>query len=142
MKTLLNESSFNVSVLSREGSTSTFPEGVKIVRANYDSPDSLKSAFDGVDAVISLVGSSSLGDQNKLVDAAIAAGVKRFLPSEYGSDTTNPRVNELSPIFGGKISTVDYLKSKESEISWSSIVTGVFFDWVGFEAGLSVSRIG
>ena len=60
-----------------------------MIRANYDSAKSLKAAFQGQDAVISLVGGTALGDQNKLIDAAIAAGVKRFLPSEYGSDTTN-----------------------------------------------------
>lgn len=80
--------------------------------------------------MLSFVGSSGFGDQNKLIDAAIAAGVKRFIPSEYGSDSTNDKLNALIPIFASKIAVVDYLKSKESEISWSSIITGAFFDWV------------
>ncbi|KAF2712553.1 isoflavone reductase family protein-like protein CipA [Pleomassaria siparia CBS 279.74] len=129
LKTLLEESSFNVTVLSREGSSSTFPEGVKVVRANYQDTNSLTSALKGADAVLSFVGSTALGDQNKLIDAAIAAGVKRFLPSEYGSDVTNEKLAALVPIFAPKIATIDYLKSKESEISWSSIITGGFFDW-------------
>ncbi|KAF2791412.1 isoflavone reductase family protein-like protein CipA [Melanomma pulvis-pyrius CBS 109.77] len=137
LKTLLEESSFNVTVLSREGSKSTFPDGVKVARADYESVDSLKTAFQGADAVISLVGSSALGDQNKLIDAAIAAGVKRFLPSEYGSDTTNDKLNTLIPVFAPKVGAVDYLKSKESEISWSSIISGAFFDW-----GLKVTFLG
>lgn len=129
------ESSFNVTVLSREGSTSTFPSGVSVRKADYGSVDSLKAAFAGQDAVLSLVGSFGLSEQQKLIDAAIAAGVKRFLPSEYGSNTADPRVLELVPIFGAKVGTVKYLKSKEDQISWSSIINGPFFDWgikVGF----------
>ena len=128
-------SSFNTSVLSREGSNSTFPSGVTVLRANYDSIDSLKQAFQGQDAVISLVGGGAVGDQNKLIDAAIAAGVKRFLPSEFGSNTPNPKIRAVVPAFEAKFGTVNYLKSKEDAISWTSVVTGPFFDWghkVGF----------
>jgi hypothetical protein len=131
----LEESSFNTTVLSREGSNSTFPSGVKVIRANYDSLDSLKSAFQGQDAVLSLVGGNALGDQNKLIDAAIAAGVKRFLPSEYGSNTPDEHARKIVPMWEAKVSTVNYLKSKNKGISWTSIVTGNFFDWglrVGF----------
>ncbi|KAH6618675.1 isoflavone reductase family protein [Boeremia exigua] len=131
------ESSFTTSVLSREGSDSTFPSGVKVLRADYDSVDSLKQALQGQDAVVSLVGGNALGAQNKLIDAAIAAGVKRFLPSEYGSNTPDPKVLAAVPVFAGKIGTVDYLKSKENVISWSSVITGAFFDW-----GLKASFLG
>lgn len=129
------ESSFSVSVLSREGSTSTFPSGVNVIRANYDSHDSLKKAFQGQDAVISLIGGAAIGDQQKLIDASIAAGVRRFFPSEFGSDTTNPRGREIVPSFEAKLGAVTYLKSREDAISWTSLVTGPFFDWgvkVGF----------
>ncbi|KAF9698479.1 hypothetical protein EKO04_003762 [Ascochyta lentis] len=136
LKAFLN-SSFNTSVLSREGSSSTFPSGVNVLRANYESIDSLKQAFQGQDAVISIVGGSALGDQNKLIDAAVAAGVKRFIPSEYGVDTTNPKVLAIAPFFQAKISTVDYLKSKEDALSWTAVATGAFLDW-----GLKVGFLG
>lgn len=63
--------------------------------------------------------------------------MQRFLPSEYGSDVTNDKLNSLIPVFAPKIAVIDYLKSKESEISWTSIITGAFFDW-----GLKVSFLG
>jgi hypothetical protein len=97
----------------------------------------LKEAFQGQDAVISLVGGMALGDQNKLIDAAIAAGVKRFVPSEYGSNTLDERARAIVPIFDAKFETVKYLRSKEKEISWTGIVTGPFFDW-----GLRVAFLG
>ncbi|KAF2258724.1 isoflavone reductase family protein-like protein CipA [Lojkania enalia] len=135
LNVFLESSSFNVTVLSRQESKATFPAGVNVVKADYSSIDSLKSAFQGQDAVISLVAGSAIGDQQKLIDGAIAAGVKRFLPSEYGSNTEDKRVIAAVPIFKGKVAVIDYLKSKESEISWTSVITGPFFDWclkVGF----------
>ncbi|KAL1792843.1 hypothetical protein ACET3X_009350 [Alternaria dauci] len=137
LNAFLKESSFNTSVLSRQGSKSTFPTGVKVFRADYDSHDSLKEALQGQDAVVSLVGGTAVGDQNKLIDASIAAGVKRFIPSEYGSNTPDKRTCDIVPVFEAKLNTVNYLKSKEKEISWTSIITGPFFDW-----GLRVSFLG
>lgn len=134
MNAFLKEPSFNTTILSRQDSKSTFPLGVEVARADYDSLDSLKKAFKGQDAVVSLVGGMALGDQNKLIDAAIAAGVKRFIPSEYGGNTIDKRAREIVPIFEAKVGTVNYLKSKEKEISWTSIVTGAFLDW-GLNAG-------
>ncbi|KAF2689416.1 isoflavone reductase family protein [Lentithecium fluviatile CBS 122367] len=147
---VLNEflkSSFNVTVLSREGSSSTFPSGVKVVHADYSSVDSLTSAFKGQDAVLSLVGTLGFAEQVKLIDAAIAAGVKRFLPSEYGSNTQDQRVQDQVPIFAPKVNTVKYLRSKEDQISWSSIITGPFFDWclkvgfLGFDASSKTATL-
>ncbi|ORX96688.1 isoflavone reductase family protein-like protein CipA [Clohesyomyces aquaticus] len=137
LNAFLKESSFNVTVLSREGSQSTFPSGVKVVRADYNSPDSLATAFQGQDAVISLVGGMALGDQSKLIDGAIKAGVKRFIPSEFGSNTVDPRVLAIVPLFAAKTGAVNYLKSKEKEISWTSVITGPFLDW-----GLKVGFLG
>ena len=136
LRAFLN-STFNTSILSREGSRSTFPSGVNVLRANYDSVESLKQAFQGQDAVISLVGGLALGDQNKLIEAAIAAGVKRFLPSEFGSNTADSRTRAAVPVFNTKFDTVNYLKSKEDFISWTSVITGPFFDW-----GLKVGFLG
>lgn len=135
LDTLLNESSFKITVLSRQGSQSTFPSGVQVIHADYDSQDSLKKAFEGQDVVVSLVASAVLKDQSKLIDAAIAAGVQRFIPSEFGSDTVDPRNRALVSISNVKYDITKYLKSNESKISWTSIITGPFFDWclrVGF----------
>lgn len=128
LSAFLNESSFNTSVLSRQGSKSTFPSGVKIFHADYDSVSSLKDAFQGQDAVVSLVASAALGAQDKLIDAAIEAGVNRFIPSEFGSNTPDKRTRKIVPVFETKFSIVNYLKSKEHDISWTSVITGAFFD--------------
>lgn len=62
----------------------------------------------------------------------MATGVKRFIPSEFGSNTLNARVVELfSPALDLKVSVLKYLKEQESRgLSWTGIATGPFFDWV------------
>jgi hypothetical protein len=105
------------------------------VRANYTLPD-LTSAFAHQDAVLALVGMAALADQQAIVDAALAAGVKWFIPSEFGDDTSVPEVLARVPILQGKVDLVKYLKSKEGEgLSWTSFITNPFFDFglkVGF----------
>lgn len=49
---------FNITVLSRVGSTSTFPTGTKVATVDLASHNDLVSAFTNQDAVISLVGTA------------------------------------------------------------------------------------
>ena len=96
------------------------------------------SAFEDQDAVVDLVPLHSVPDHIKFIDAAIKASVKRFIAGEYGSKTTEPRVNDAVPIFGAKVEIRDYLKSKESTgFTWTGIINGAFFDW-----GLKVGFLG
>jgi uncharacterized protein YbjT (DUF2867 family) len=130
LKALLDEPSFSTSILARSSSTSTFPPNVPVHRVADDYPEAdLLKAFEGQDAIVSTIATASAKKQNDIVDAAIKAGVKRFVPSEFGSDTNNAKAMEILPqYFAGKRAAVDYLKSKESEISWSAFVTGPFFE--------------
>ncbi|KAF1962982.1 isoflavone reductase family protein [Byssothecium circinans] len=134
LNTLIKSSSFNISVLSRQESTATFPSGVKVLKADYSSVDSLASALKGQDALISAVVPTA---QQNLVDAAVAAGVKRFIPSEFGSNTADPELVKLIPVFASKVATVKYLESKGDSISYTAVITGAFFDW-----GLKVGFLG
>lgn len=83
-----------------------------------------------------MVNGAGFSEQLKLVDAAIAAGVKRFIPSEYGCNTADERIRKLVPVFVGKRKVVDYLISKENEISWTAVITGLFADLVSSSAAL------
>jgi len=131
------KSNLNVSVLSREDSKATFPEGVKVIKASY-TKESLVPALKGQDAVISFVSSSAAGDDGQvaLVEAAVEAGVSRYIPSEFGHNTNNDKVRAIVPLFNSKRKIVELLKTKESQLSWTGIVTGLFFDW-GFKAGFT-----
>ncbi|KAL2689096.1 hypothetical protein Neosp_003148 [[Neocosmospora] mangrovei] len=134
LQAFLSSPTFKVTVLSRPTSTNTFPDGVQVIKSDY-SPSSLIGAFKGQDAVVSLVGRDGYAEQRKLIDAALEAGVKRFIPSEYGNNSADPRVRALAPILEGKKTKVDFLKQHEGQMSWTVVITGAFFDWalqIGF----------
>jgi hypothetical protein len=57
--------------------------------------------------------------------------VKRFIPSEFSSNTLSDTIIQLVPLFEQKRVVLDYLKSKESEgLTWTGIATSLLFDWV------------
>jgi hypothetical protein len=127
---LLDSSVFTVSVLSRQVSETSFPSGVQVHKTDF-SESSLLSAFRGQDAVVSVVGAGGFLEQKKIIDAAVKAGVKKFLPSEFSSNTLSDPVQELVPVFHGKKEVLDYLKSRENDgMSWTAIACGLLFDWV------------
>ena len=75
---------FTVTVLTREDSTSTFPTGVKVLKVDYASEESLTAALQGQDALISTLANKVISSQDILIKAAIAAFVYRIIPSEFG----------------------------------------------------------
>lgn len=76
--------------------------------------------------------------QTTLVDAAIAAGVKRFIPSDFGLNTPNmAAVEEHVPLLYARLKpkkmVLEYLEEKvklHPEFSWTAIGSGPYFDWV------------
>ncbi|KAK4101231.1 NAD(P)-binding protein [Parathielavia hyrcaniae] len=130
---------FKVTAISRETSNSTFPDGVEVRRADLTSVEALTKAFAEQDVVVITVPAQESGNQNQYVDAAVAAGVKRFIPAEWGFNT---RPGKLSPglasVLGGKTKTVDYLLEQTKahpSLTWTGIATGTFLDW-GFDRGV------
>ncbi|PYH91860.1 isoflavone reductase family protein-like protein [Aspergillus ellipticus CBS 707.79] len=122
---------FSVSVLSRQSSTSVFPPHIKVHRITDDYPeDKLLEVFHGQDAVISTIATANTTQQLALIDAAVKAGVKHFVPSEFGTDTRNEKgLAIFSQRFQAKVDVVKYLKTREKDgLTWSAFVTGPFFD--------------
>lgn len=130
LSALLASELFTVTILSRESSTATFPAGIKIVKTDY-TLSSLVDAFKAAkaDAVVSTITTTAVGEQTQIIDAAVDAGVKRFLTSDFGNDISNPAMCDAVPILGGKVAIIDYLRTKEKDgLSWTSIITGAFVD--------------
>ena len=126
-----NHPAFNVSILSRAGSKSTFPSHIKVHTIPDSYPqDALITVFKGQDAIIDLAPLKDTDLHKRFVDAAIDAGVSRYMPPEWGSNTAEPRVVAAVPIFKGKTTMRDYLISKESTgLTWTGLINGPFFDW-------------
>lgn len=92
------DSRFNVSILARQSSESTFPSHLKVHRISDDYPEAeLLAAFKDQDAIVSIIATASAAQQQTIIDTAIKAGVKRFVSSEFGSDTQNKKAIKLLP---------------------------------------------
>lgn len=129
-KKFVESGKYNIRVLKRAGSESTFPAGTDVVEVDYNSYDSLKSALQGQDALVSTLTTLAADAQFKLVDAAIDAGVARLVPSEFGSNLDVPSVRAL-PVFATKVKLQDYIieKSKSTPVTYTFVYNSVFLDW-------------
>lgn len=140
VKALL-DADFQVIVLTRSGKTEGLPSMVKAIKVDYTSQSSLVDALksNGVDAIVSNLPKHD--DQLPLIDAAIEADVKRFLPSDFGSNISgNADVRKL-PVFQGKVMVQDYLNKRQDQIENTVIVNGVFLDWA-LEKGFLINKHG
>ncbi|RYP76314.1 hypothetical protein DL769_003654 [Monosporascus sp. CRB-8-3] len=128
----LLKAGYKVTVFARKDSTSTFPPEVPVRKVDYGSVESLKPALEGQDAVVSTLATVAVGSQNPLIDAAVEAGVKRFIPSEFGINTRIVEGTAIGQLLQGKIKTVDYLEEKSKAnpgFTWTGVSSGLFFDW-------------
>lgn len=81
---------------------------------------------------MSVIASAAVKEQQKIIDAAVEAGVKRFIPSEYGINTQNLE-GGIGKILSGKTASQKILKkaaAENAEFSWTGLSTSMFFDWV------------
>lgn len=123
-------SGYQVTVLTRSAANATdLPSGVQVREVDYDSNESLQQALQGQDALVSTVAMSAIPNQKRLIDAAIAAGVKHFVPAEYSMATRDPKAQWL-PIYTSVIEIQNYLTSKEDQIDWNAINCGAMIEFV------------
>jgi uncharacterized protein YbjT (DUF2867 family) len=101
-------------------------EGLTIHHGSVEDYDSMVKAFTGIDAVISLIGTQDVPIQLLSVKAAKAAGVKRFIPSEFSCCLhTEKSTGALG--YHEKKAIRDAIK--ESGMEWTSIQSNGFFQW-------------
>lgn len=82
---------------------------------------------------MSTIATAALANQGIIIDAAVKAGVKRFIPSEFGINTTKIS-GGIAKILATKIQIQkDRLKRAVEEnegFSWTGVSSSMFFDWV------------
>ena len=136
---------FNITVLTRDASKLSLPHGVMSQETDY-SYDSLRAAFRNQDAVVNLINlftPGSVDAQIRMIDAAAEAGVKRFVPSDFGCDPFRTRFVEVVPPLAPKKDVIEYLRTKEREgFTWTALGNGSFFDKVPTVQICSVSVSG
>jgi len=86
-KEILKIGKQTLTAITREGSTSSVPDGVNVATINYDDPSSITKALKGQQVlIITLPTRPPEGTSKKLIEAAAEAGVEYVLPNEYGPD--------------------------------------------------------
>ena len=120
-----------MSVLSRQSSTSTYPANINVHRIEDSYPDTqLLSAFQGKDAIICALSLQNTLQQIKFIDAAVRAGVKWFIPSEFGANREMIKDEDILWLSSPKDQVIDCLRKAESQgLSWTALATGPFLDW-------------
>ncbi|CAG8286403.1 unnamed protein product [Penicillium salamii] len=127
LEQLLN-SGFHVTALSR---TASQDAKFKTVQVDYSSIDSLAAALKGHHAVVSTVGTAGIMAQKIAIDASIRAGVRRFIPSDFGALTTRPGAESL-PFNALWVEIQKYLKEKAlaGDIEYTLFAVGPFLEFV------------
>ncbi|KAI2602056.1 putative oxidoreductase CipA-like protein [Hypoxylon sp. NC1633] len=125
----LVEDGFKVTALTRKGTSHSFPSSVAVVEIDYESPESLVKALKGQDALVSVIGYDGMLQQLPLIEAAVEAGVKRVIPSEFGWDAENEKTLELRP-FQSKKTVSEAVKklAASGSLTYSFISNGPFLD--------------
>ena len=119
-----------VVVLSRKPTHPVLEKlGVTIVPVSYDDPASLERALTGVHTVISTIAALTKDEltrpQLALLDAAVKAGVKRFVPSEFGL-----RSSPESPIEGFRWKWVVAEAVRKSGLEYTIFEVGIFTNYL------------
>jgi uncharacterized protein YbjT (DUF2867 family) len=114
--------------------------GANLVEVDYDDADSLRRACDGVSCVISALNGLEpvmIGMQGRLLDAAVAAGVPRFIPSDYSLDftKTRPGDNRNMDIRRAFMARID-----SSPIRATSVLNGAFAELLTGEAPIVLRK--
>ncbi|OAL45535.1 NAD(P)-binding protein [Pyrenochaeta sp. DS3sAY3a] len=142
LKHLASAQKFNITLLVRRepASYKNLPSGVTIKQVDLSERSSLISALAGNDAVVVFTSMAPYnnmdGVQLELINAAIEAGVKFFVPSEWAPDTVGgngattfrmgPNTLPPTPIIAMKRVVHNYLlaRSAEGKITFATLHTG------------------
>ncbi|OAP64775.1 hypothetical protein AYL99_00747 [Fonsecaea erecta] len=130
--TALAEAGYTVTAASRTPGQK-FPDATGIVSAvvDYSSPAELTALFTGQDAVVEAIPPNALHMQATIVEACVAAGtVQRIITPDFAGDTFNEHITEL-PLYVPKVEAQKVLeeKVKGTNVTWSAIITGGWYDW-------------
>lgn len=131
MQSLLasTEPKFQVTVLARATSNYSAPaEHVKVLKHDLTDHTALVNSLRGAEALVLMQGTDAefVTVSKAAIEAAIAAGVKMVMPSDYGSKDTPLFVKAVAL----KPQVRDFVqkKAQEGKITYTIVKNGPFFD--------------
>lgn len=129
---LLETKHLTVTALTRGNYTAPDPR-IRVLTVDYEDISQLTSALKDQHALLSLVpgGQAKWASQKLLIDAAVAAHVQLFVPSEFVANILAPQFAIFPPaVVGDKIELRKYLEERAGagDITWTALNGGPFFD--------------
>lgn len=130
---LVRRGKHQVLILSRSASKLLGLESVPVLETNYDDVASMKDLLqkNNIEIVISalrLFDKPGADSQMNLIRASIDAGnVKRFMPSEYGVNYSQPGILDVYPSAKWWLDAADLLRS--SHIDFTRVFLGWYSDY-------------
>jgi len=129
LEALLAIGTAEVTVLTRPDSTTSFPAhpNLKVERANPTDINTVSVVLKkhGIEVLVSTVGPTATASQHALVDAAKQAGVRLFVPSEFGMTTEGVKD---APRVAAKAEVSRYAKS--IGLPTLRVYNGAFADFI------------
>ncbi|KAF2125649.1 isoflavone reductase family protein [Dothidotthia symphoricarpi CBS 119687] len=92
------------------------------------TPSSLHAAFLAQDLLISITSGTDTALQTRIITAALAAGVPRFIPHEFTHDTQNPRIQSRLPASAARAKVLAHLAAQDGQIEYVGVATGYALD--------------
>ncbi|ERF75379.1 hypothetical protein EPUS_00172 [Endocarpon pusillum Z07020] len=135
LQALLDTKRFNITVVTRESSSTKFPSdsSITVKSANYDSHDSIVSALKDNEALILMLNFEAMGQvQLQIIDAAADAGVKWILPTEFGADSANQGLVDMVPINAMRTEPrkrIEEAAKTHPGLSWIGVVNNPWFEY-------------
>lgn len=139
--TNLRQRNVQVKALVRPGTAPARTEalraaGVTVAEADLGDVAALTKTMQGATCVVSALNGlqdTMHGTQGALLDAAVAARVPRFIPSDYSLDFTKTRPGSNRNL---DLRREFHARLDESGIAWTSVLNGGFMDLLGGGAPL------
>ncbi|KAI0882117.1 NAD(P)-binding protein [Annulohypoxylon maeteangense] len=122
---------FQVTIITRIESDSTFPDGIPVIRTEY-TVEKLTTALTGQDAAVSVIGPGGLHVQVALIDAAEAAGIKRFIVDDFGWGPNFNSLPEFREIGTQRRAAYDHAKKLSQtnpNFTYTGVTIGNPIDW-------------
>jgi len=143
--TALGRRQVNFRALVRSGTSagmrgSLEAAGATIIEVDYDNDDALKAACADASCVVSALNGLQpviIGMQGKLLDAALAVGVPRFIPSDYSLDFTKTRRGDNRNL---DLRRMFMVKIDAAPIRATSVLNGAFADLLTGQAPIVLHK--
>jgi hypothetical protein len=114
--------------------------GAALFEVDYEDAAALKNACDGAACVVSALNGLQpvmIGMQGKLLDAAVAAGVRRFIPSDYSLDFTKTRPGDNRNL---DVRRMFMARIDAAPIRATSVLNGAFADLLTGQAPIILHK--